>query len=159
MNIGKQAFEGWNLHMKRREKPQIQKPKMLIVDDKAVNRYVLRSIFEEDYEVVECRDGRGAIEILEEMRDEAAAVLLDIVMPVCDGFAVLKYMKKAALRTVPVILVSSNVDDENINRASDYDVADYIQKPFQEEVVRRRVQRVVDLYQAKRDNEEYEQAE
>lgn len=39
--------------MKRKEKIQIQKPKMLIVDDKAVNRYVLRSIFEEDYEVVE----------------------------------------------------------------------------------------------------------
>lgn len=145
--------------MKRKEKIQIQKPKMLIVDDKAVNRYVLRSIFEEDYEVVECQDGRGAIEVLGEGRDEVAAVLLDIVMPICDGFAVLKYMKETALYTVPVILVSSNVDDRNIDRASDYDVADYIQKPFQEEVVRRRVQRVVGLYQAKRKNEEYEQAE
>ncbi len=145
--------------MKRREKPQIQKPKMLIVDDKAVNRYVLRSIFEDDYEIVECQDGRGAIEVLEERRDGVAAVLLDIVMPVCDGFAVLKYMKETELNMVPVILISSNVDDKNIHRASDYDVADYIQKPFQEEVVRRRVQRVVGLFQVKRENEEYEQAE
>lgn len=145
--------------MKRKEEPQIQKPQMLIVDDKAVNRYVLKSIFEEDYEIAECQDGRGAIEILEEKRDEVAAVLLDIVMPVCDGFAVLKYMKETALRTVPVILISSNVDDKNIHRAYDYDVADYIQKPFQEEVVRQRVQRMVDLYQTKKENEEYEQAE
>ncbi|MDE6052437.1 MAG: response regulator [Lachnospiraceae bacterium] len=145
--------------MKRKREPQIQKPKMLIVDDKAVNRYVLRSIFEEEYEIVECQDGRGAIEVLGEKRDDVAAVLLDIVMPVCDGFAVLKYMKETALRTVPVILISSNVDDKNIHRACEYDVADYIQKPFQENVVRQRVQRVVDLYQMKKEKVEYERAE
>lgn len=145
--------------MKRRKEPQIQKPKMLIVDDKAVNRYVLRSIFEDDYEIAECQDGRAAMEVLEEKRDEVAVVLLDIVMPVCDGFAVLKYMKETALRTVPVILISSNVDDKNIHMARDYDVADYIQKPFQEDVVRQRVQRMVDLYQSKKENEEYRQAE
>lgn len=145
--------------MKKREKQQTHRPKMLIVDDKAVNRYVLRSIFEEEYEIVECQDGRGAIEVLGEERDGVAAVLLDIVMPVCDGFAVLKYMKEAALCTVPVIFISSNVDDQNIQRARDYDVADYIQKPFQENVVRRRVQRVIDLYQNRKGSDAYMQAE
>lgn len=145
--------------MRRKEEPQIQKPQMLIVDDKAVNRYVLRSIFEEDYEIIECQDGRAAMEVLEEMRDEVAVVLLDIVMPVCDGFAVLKYMKERVLCTVPVILISCNVDDLNIRKARDYDVADYIQKPFQENVVRQRVQRIVDLYQVKKENESYRQAE
>lgn len=137
--------------MKTKEEPQIQKPQMLIVDDKAVNRYVLKSIFEEDYEIVECQDGRAAIEVLEEKREDVTVVLLDIVMPVCDGFAVLEYMKETALCTVPVILISSNVNDINIRRASDYDVADYIQKPFQENVVRQRVQRMVDLYQIRKD--------
>lgn len=145
--------------MKKKENVQIRKPKMLVVDDKAVNRYVLRGIFEEDYEIIECQDGRIAMEVLDEKRDEAAVVLLDIVMPVCDGFAVLKYMQETALHDVPVILISSNVDDKNISRASDYDVADYIQKPFQEDVVRQRVQRVVDLYQMKKENIEYGQAE
>ncbi|MDE6220390.1 MAG: response regulator [Lachnospiraceae bacterium] len=146
--------------MKRKKEPTIQnKPQMLIVDDKAVNRYVLKSIFEDSYEIIECQDGRVAMEVLEEKRDEVTAVLLDIVMPVCDGFAVLKYMKETALHSVPVILISSNVDDKNIHKACAYDVADYIQKPFQEEVVRRRVQRVIDLYQTKRTNIEYEQAE
>ena len=58
-----------------------------------------------------------------------------------------------------MILISSNVDDKNIHKAYDYDVADYIQKPFQEDVVRQRVQRVVDLYQTRRESEAYEQAE
>lgn len=145
--------------MKKKKNLMIQKPKMLIVEDKAVNRYVLKSIFEEDYEIAECADGRAAIELLEEERDAVSVVLLDIVMPVCDGFAVLEYMKKTALDTVPVILISSNVDDNNIQKAYEYDVVDYIQKPFQEDVVRQRVQRVVDLYQSKREKDAYEQAE
>ena len=145
--------------MKKKKNLMIQKPKMLIVEDKAVNRYVLKSIFEEDYEIAECADGRAAIELLEEERDAVSVVLLDIVMPVCDGFAVLEYMKKTALDTVPVILISSNVDDNNIQKAYEYDVVDYIQKPFQENVVRQRVQRVVALYQSKREKDTYEQAE
>ncbi len=147
------------MQMKKKKNLMIQKPKMLIVEDKAVNRYVLKSIFEEDYEIAECADGRAAIELLEEERDAVSVVLLDIVMPVCDGFAVLEYMKKTALDTVPVILISSNVDDNNIQKAYEYDVVDYIQKPFQEDVVRQRVQRVVDLYQSKREKDAYEQAE
>lgn len=147
------------MQMKKKKNLMIQKPKMLIVEDKAVNRYVLKSIFEEDYEIAECADGRAAIELLEEERDAVSVVLLDIVMPVCDGFAVLEYMKKTALDTVPVILISSNVDDNNIQKAYEYDVVDYIQKPFQEDVVRQRVQRVVDLYQTKREKDAYEQAE
>ena len=147
------------MQMKKKKNLMIQKPKMLIVEDKAVNRYVLKSIFEEDYEIAECADGRAAIEFLTEERDAVSVVLLDIVMPVCDGFAVLEYMKKTALDTVPVILISSNVDDNNIQKAYEYDVVDYIQKPFQEDVVRQRVQRVVDLYQNKREKDAYEKAE
>ena len=58
-----------------------------------------------------------------------------------------------------LILISSNVDDNNIQKAYEYDVVDYIQKPFQENVVRQRVQRVVALYQSKREKDTYEQAE
>lgn len=120
------------------------RPKMLIVDDKSVNRYVLSGIFEDDYEIIECADGSEAIKVLGEYRESIATVLLDIVMPSCDGFAVLKYMKAESLQKIPVVLVSSNVNDENIRKAYDYDVADYIQKPFIEEVVKQRVQRVIE---------------
>lgn len=149
------------MQMSRRKKvhEKNQKKKMLIVEDKAINRYVLRGIFEEEYDIAECQDGRVAIELLGESREEVAAVLLDIVMPVCDGFAVLKYMKETSLYNVPVILISSNMNESNIHKLSAYDiVVDYIQKPFQENIVWQRVQRAIELYQ-KKENIKYERAE
>lgn len=129
----------------------MQKKKMLIVDDKSVNRYILKEIFEDDYEVEECTDGAEAIHALTECGEEMAAVLLDIVMPTCDGFSVLEYMKEQKLQNVPVVLVSANVNDENIRKAYAYQVADYIQKPFQEEVVKRRVEQVIKMFEKRRD--------
>ncbi|MEE0918985.1 MAG: response regulator [Lachnospiraceae bacterium] len=124
----------------------ITRHKILIVDDKAVNRYILGSIFEDDYEIIECCDGRCAIEELAKDKDSVAVILLDIVMPTLDGFAVLNFMKEKGMIDIPVVLVSSNVNDENIRKAYLYDVADYIQKPFQENVVRQRVKYVIRKY-------------
>lgn len=127
-----------------------EQKKILIVDDKSVNRYILSGIFEDEYDIAECIDGNEAIAALEEYGDNTAAVLLDIVMPTCDGFAVLKYMKEKNLQDVPVVLVSSNVNDENIRKAYTYEVADYIQKPFEESVVKRRVEKIIELFEKKK---------
>lgn len=125
----------------------VQKKRVLIVDDKSVNRYVLRNLFEDEYEIVECVDGREAIAVLDEKGEETAVVLLDIVMPGYDGFTVLEYMQEKQLQKVPVVLISSNVTDENIRKAYTYEVADYIQKPFEEDIVRRRVERIINLFE------------
>lgn len=122
------------------------KRKMLIVDDKSVNRYILGGIFEEEYDIVECCDGSCAIEELEKDNASVAVILLDIVMPTLDGFAVLNYMRENGITDIPVVLVSSNVNDENIRKAYSYAVADYIQKPFEENVVRQRVNFVIKRY-------------
>ena len=127
-----------------------QQKKILIVDDKSVNRYILSGIFEDQYDIAECAEGSEAIAALEENGEDTAAVLLDIVMPTCDGFAVLKYMKEKNLQDVPVVLISANVNDENIHKAYAYEVADYIQKPFQEPVVRRRVDKIIELFEQKK---------
>ena len=66
-------------------------------------------------------------------------------------FSVLEYMKEQKLQNVPVVLVSANVNDENIRKAYAYQVADYIQKPFQEEVVKRRVEQVIKMFEKRRD--------
>lgn len=128
----------------------VQKKRVLIVDDKSVNRYVLRNLFEDEYEIVECVDGREAIAVLDEKGEETAVVLLDIVMPGYDGFTVLEYMQEKQLQKVPVVLISSNVTDENIRKAHTYEVADYIQKPFEEDIVRRRVERIINLFEKKK---------
>lgn len=127
----------------------MQKKRVLIVDDKSVNRYVLRNLFEGKYEVTECIDGKEAIAVLEKQGDETAVVLLDIVMPICDGFSVLEYMQEKNMQKVPVVLISSNVSDENIRKAYKYEVADYIQKPFEEDIVKRRVERIINLFEKK----------
>lgn len=124
--------------------------KVLIVDDKSVNRYTLKGIFEDDYEVLECSNGAEAIEALSKGTSEMAVVLLDIIMPDCDGFSVLEYMKENNLQDIPVVLVSANVSGENIRKASIYEVADYIQKPFEDEVVRKRVEHVMKMFEKRR---------
>lgn len=127
-----------------------QKKKILIVDDKTVNRYILRDIFEDEYDVVECADGNEAIVALKECKQDMAVILLDIIMPECDGFKVLEYMKEQKLQSIPVVLISAKVDDENIHRAYSYEVADYIQKPFDEEVVKKRVENIIRLFEIKK---------
>lgn len=133
--------------IKNEQKISNKSKKVLIVDDKSVNRFVLKGIFEDDYEVLECKDGAEALSTLESLNNDVTVILLDIVMPGFDGFSVLEYMKKNKLSHIPVVLVSANVNDENIRKAYDYDVADYIQKPFEEEIVRARVEAVIFDYE------------
>lgn len=139
-------------HKKSGHKKSEHKKRVLIVDDKSVNRYVLRNLFEDEYEITECVDGKEAIAVLEEQGEKTAVVLLDIVMPMYDGFTVLEYMQAKRLQNVPVVLISSNVNDENIRKAYTYEVADYIQKPFEEDIVKRRVERIINLFEKKRNN-------
>lgn len=126
----------------------VQKKKVLIVDDKVVNRYILKSIFEDEYDVIECAGGEEAMTALQQ-EEKPSVVLLDIVMPEYDGFSVLKYMEESHLQSIPVVLISADVNDENIHRAFLYQVADYIQKPFQDTIVKRRVEKIIDLFEKK----------
>ena len=127
--------------------------KLLIVDDKKINRFMLNGIFEGLYEVLEVEQGRQAIEIIEQETENIAAILLDLVMPQVDGFAVLEYMKQEGLLTrIPVILVTVNDADDVINKAYEYEIADYIQKPFQPDIIKRKVSKVIASYQQKNSN-------
>ncbi len=128
-----------------------KKTKMLIVDDAPINRSILSEMFSGYYDITECADGSEAIQAVEEYRDELAVILLDILMPKCDGFEVLEYMKGQQIDDIPVILISSYVTDENIRKAYDYDVADCIQRPFEEKVVLQRVLCIVNHYKKKDD--------
>lgn len=126
------------------------KKKLLIVDDKKVNRYVLSSIFEEKYDIQECEDGAQAISVLADKTTEMAAVLLDVVMPECNGFHVLEYMRKEQLDSIPVIMISSTRDDEMVKKGFELQVSDFIQKPFDDEIVQKRVEYVIECFEKKR---------
>lgn len=123
------------------------KNKILIVDDKGINRYMLGAIFNEDYCVVEAAGGQEAIDIIEKECDEIAVVLLDIIMPGIDGFGVLEYMKeKCYLDKLPVIVVTDDSSEETSIKAFEYNVSDIVIKPYEPHIIKRRAQNIIELY-------------
>lgn len=121
--------------------------KILVVDDKGMNRYMLGGIFRDSYDILEAGNGFGAIEVLEQERDELAVVLLDIIMPGMDGFGVLEYMKKNhMLNRIPVVIVTDDSSEATSVKAFEYNVADMVIKPFEPRIIRRRVQNIIELY-------------
>lgn len=135
-----------------------QKRTILIGDDKAINRYVLRGIFEEDYDIIECKNGDEIMHSIHEEKDSLAVILLDLVMPDGDGFYVLEQLKTEQFKAAPIVVITANLDDEVLRRTYSYNVADYIQKPFQENVVRQRVSCVIRSFEKHRTDEELKPA-
>ena len=123
------------------------KQKILIVDDSEMNREILSEILCEDYELQEAANGVRALEILGEYGGDVDLMLLDITMPEMDGFEVLSYMNRSGLiENIPVIMISAENATSYVERAYEMGVTDYIQRPFDVRVVRRRVVNTLMLY-------------
>lgn len=123
------------------------KSRILVVDDMEMNRELLQEMLEDDYEVIQAEDGEKAIDVLSRMNDSIAAVLLDLVMPGLDGFGVLRIMKKEGwINRIPVMIISGESATEVEVRCFDYGVSDFIQKPFTEQIVQKRVSNIVNLF-------------
>lgn len=124
-----------------------QRKKLLVVDDIQLNRMILKELFSDRYDVIEAPNGEVAIGLINLYGKEIAIVLLDIVMPVMDGFEVLQQMNESGIiGTVPVILITGENDDEKALKGYELGVADLINKPFNPDIVERRVENVVALY-------------
>lgn len=127
------------------------KPQVLIVDDAEINREILAEILGSDFRILTAGDGGECVEILQQYGRDIALILLDIVMPVMDGFEVLSYMNKNDLiENIPVIMISSASDREYMRRAYGMGISDYISRPFDTQVVFRRVCNVINLYSRQR---------
>ncbi len=128
-------------------KTGIEKQKILIVDDFEMNRAILSEMLGDEYDILEAENGAEAIAILQKRSVEISLVLLDIVMPVMDGYEVLAMMNKLNLiEDVPVIMISAENSPSYINRAYDLGVRDFISRPFDIHIVRKRVQNIILLY-------------
>ena len=128
-----------------------QRYTILVADDSEMNRSILRSMLEESYDIIEAEDGLQAVAILQQREQEISLVLLDIVMPNLDGFGVLSTMNKYNwIDSVPVIMISAESTHAFIERAYDMRVTDYISRPFDMMVVRRRVINTIMLYAKQR---------
>ena len=134
------------------KKEKIQnKPRILIVDDSEFNRAILKEILEETYEIIEADGGNEALHKIDEYGMKISLVLLDIIMPEKDGFEVLKYMEEESLISdIPVIMISSEDSANYIRRAYEMGVSDYINRPFDANIVYQRVSNTVKLYAKQR---------
>lgn len=123
-----------------------EKQKILIVDDSEMNRAILTGILDDGYDFLEAENGLQALDVLRAHRD-ISLVLLDIVMPELDGFGVLSVMSEQHwIDQTPVIMISAESDSMLVERAYQLGATDYISRPFDKSVVRRRVINTLMLY-------------
>ena len=123
------------------------KLKILIVDDSELNRELLAGMLEDEYEIYQVENGKKAIDILEENREQFKLVLLDINMPVMDGYEVLSIMKRRKwLDKLPVIVISAEIIGESVKKAYELGASDYFVRPFNVAIVLRRVRNMITLY-------------
>ena len=133
------------------EKLLQNKSQILLVDDSAMNRMILKEILGGDYSILEAENGQECLEKLQTEAENIALVLLDINMPVMDGFEVLKAMNaNHTIEDIPVIMISSDDSDAAIRRSYELGANDYVNRPFDARIVYRRVTNTIKLYAKQR---------
>jgi len=114
----------------------MSKPKILIVDDSQLNREILSCMLEDKYDICEAENGKQAVEILERCHKDFKLVLLDLIMPVMDGYQVLAVMKeKQWLDMLPVICISSETSEDIATTVSNFIAANNISQDTVEKLL------------------------
>lgn len=130
---------------------QSKKPSILIVDDSEMNRAILNEMLKDEYRILEADNGRTALDMVDRYGDELSLVLLDIIMPGVNGFEVLgELSRRSVADSLPVVMISSEDSDDVVLRAYELGASDYINRPFNARVVRRRVSNTIRLYAKQR---------
>ncbi len=126
------------------------KNRILIIDDAEFNRDLLRELMEDAYDVEEAEDGQKAVEILKEKWQQIDAVLLDLQMPVMDGYEVIEHMKQNNwTQKIPILIITGEHSSEIENKCFEMGVSDFVQKPFDADIVKNRVKNMVELFNYK----------
>lgn len=122
--------------------------KILIVDDVEINREILVEILKDEYEIMTAENGIQAFEMLEKCHDDIAVMLLDLVMPEMDGFSFMEKLgKKPWGDKIAIIIISGDNTIQTEERCFELGVSDFVHRPFDERLVRKRVNNVMTLFQ------------
>lgn len=120
--------------------------KILIIDDMEFNRELLTDMLGDKYEIIEAADGEEGLEKIKKHKKELSAILLDIVMPKKDGIQVLREMAEIkGMPNIPVLVISAESKERSEAECFRLGVVDFIERPFNFEVVNHRVRNVVQL--------------
>ena len=130
---------------------EVQKQQILVVDDSELNRGILIEMLKEEFDIIEAENGKEAVDKIRKYGQKLSVVLLDIVMPVMDGFEVLSVMNRNHwIEDIPVIMISSEESEGFIRKAFNFGVSDYISRPFDCDIVYQRVFNTIKLYAKQR---------
>lgn len=112
---------------------------LLIVDDSEIDRMVLKNILCNEFDIIEADSGYSALEIILQKADCLDAILLDVSMPVLDGFGVLQLMKEKNIDNLPVFMITAEATRDNVQKATQFNISEFIKKPFEREDILKRL--------------------
>ena len=125
---------------------------IMIIDDDSMTCNLIGKIFNKDYDIITAGNGEEAIAKLKDAKTDninISCIFLDLIMRVLDGFSVLDYLNdNNYLNKLPVIIISGNYDKETRNKAYSYQIADMLEKPFNAQVIRHRIENLINLYRS-----------
>lgn len=113
--------------------------KLMIVDDSEIDREILEEILKDDFSVIKVASGFAAMEMLINKKEKIDGLLLDVSMPVMDGFMVLQMMEDNDITEIPVFMITAEGTKDNIIKAARYNVKNFIVKPFDSKEVLQRL--------------------
>lgn len=119
---------------------------ILIVEDNEINRMMLSELLSSEYMVLEAENGQQALDVLERKKDEISVILLDITMPVMDGYTFLSIAKKdPSLASIPVIVTTQSDSEADEVAALSHGATDYVAKPYKPQIILHRVASIIHL--------------
>ena len=119
---------------------------ILIVEDNEINRMMLSELLSSEYMVLEAENGQQALDVLERKKDEISVILLDITMPVMDGYTFLSIAKKdPSLASFPVIVTTQSDSEADEVAALSHGATDYVAKPYKPQIILHRVASIIHL--------------
>ena len=122
----------------------IGKKNILVIDDSPINRQLLKMSLDKDYHILIAAGGIQGLELAETV-DDIALILLDVMMPDLDGYAVIKKLKAAdQLKHIPVIFLTAKDAEEDEALGLRLGAVDYINKPIDVELLKLRVSQLID---------------
>lgn len=120
--------------------------RIMVVEDNSLNREMLRMILADSYDIVEAENGQEAINILKSGSIRIDLILLDVVMPVMDGFTFLERLRNdEILKLIPVIVATQSDGDDNEIKALRCGATDFFSKPYKPEIIRHRIENIFRL--------------
>ncbi|SHJ81113.1 EAL domain-containing protein [Hespellia stercorisuis] len=132
----------------------LSKPQLLVVDDSRINRMILQKQLVQYYEIVEAENGREALQVIEQSRGRIKLILLDLIMPVMDGYEFMQTMREKNIApNVPILVMTGETGEDAKQRSIQLGASDFLQKPFEPVAMRLRIHNLIRLQRALEEKE------